>query len=99
MLLKDALTRWVAPSVTGEVTLELRRGDDYTILDTTGDAVTYDPERLSMERSATAFSCRRPDRAARGADQRHRGLSEHARAVPPPAHLSDSAALELGSAE
>jgi argininosuccinate synthase len=34
----------------------LRRGDDYTILDTAGEAVTYDPERLSMERSATAFT-------------------------------------------
>jgi argininosuccinate synthase len=42
--------------VTGEVTIELRRGDDYTILDTRGDAVTYGPERLSMERSATAFT-------------------------------------------
>jgi argininosuccinate synthase len=38
------------------VTIELRRGDDYTILDTRGEAVTYDPERLSMERSATAFT-------------------------------------------
>ena len=38
------------------MTLELRRGDDYTILDTRGEAVTYDPERLSMERSATAFT-------------------------------------------
>jgi argininosuccinate synthase len=34
LMLKDALTRWVAPSITGEVTLELRRGDDYTLLDT-----------------------------------------------------------------
>ena len=38
------------------MTIELRRGDDYTILDTRGEAVTYDPERLSMERSATAFT-------------------------------------------
>jgi argininosuccinate synthase len=38
------------------VTIELRRGDDYTILDTRGDAVTYSPERLSMERSATVFT-------------------------------------------
>ncbi|HEY3962738.1 MAG TPA: argininosuccinate synthase [Gaiellaceae bacterium] len=56
LLLRDALQRWVASAVTGEVTIELRRGDDYTILDTQGDAVTYDPERLSMERSATAFT-------------------------------------------
>jgi argininosuccinate synthase len=56
LMLRDSLQRWVASVVTGEVTLELRRGDDYTILDTRGEAVTYDPERLSMERSATAFT-------------------------------------------
>jgi argininosuccinate synthase len=54
-MLRDSLHR-VAAVVTGEVTVELRRGDDYTILDTRGEAVTYDPERLSMERSATAFT-------------------------------------------
>ena len=58
LMLRDSLQRWVASVVTGEVTLELRRGDDYTILDTRGDGVTYDPERLSMERSSTAFSAR-----------------------------------------
>jgi len=56
LMLRDSLQRWVAAVVDGEVTIELRRGDDYTILDTRGDAVTYDPERLSMERSATAFT-------------------------------------------
>ncbi|MFL5925574.1 MAG: argininosuccinate synthase [Gaiellaceae bacterium] len=56
LMLRDALQRWVAAAVTGEVTIELRRGDDYTILDTRGDAVTYDPDRLSMERSDTAFT-------------------------------------------
>ena len=56
LMLRDALQRFVARPVTGEVTIELRRGDDYTILDTRGDAVTYSPERLSMERSATVFS-------------------------------------------
>jgi argininosuccinate synthase len=56
LMLREALERWVASAVTGEVTIELRRGDDYTILDTQGEAVTYDPERLSMERSATAFT-------------------------------------------
>ena len=50
MLMKDALTRWVAPSVTGKVTLELRRGDDYTILDTEAEYMAYAPEKLSMER-------------------------------------------------
>jgi argininosuccinate synthase len=57
LMLRDSLERWVAVAVTGEVTLELRRGDDYTILDTQGE-LTYDPERLSMERSATAFTPR-----------------------------------------
>jgi argininosuccinate synthase len=50
MLLKDALTRWVAPSVTGSVTLELRRGDDYSILDTRAEYMAYAPDKLSMER-------------------------------------------------
>jgi argininosuccinate synthase len=56
LMLRDALQRWVAAVATGEVTIELRRGDDYTILDTSGESLAYDPERLSMERSATAFS-------------------------------------------
>jgi argininosuccinate synthase len=50
MLLKDALTRWIAPGVTGSVTLELRRGDDYTILDTKAQYMSYGPEKLSMEK-------------------------------------------------
>jgi argininosuccinate synthase len=50
MMLKDALTRWIAPSVSGSVTLELRRGDDYTILDTKAAYMAYAPEKLSMER-------------------------------------------------
>jgi argininosuccinate synthase len=56
LMLRDALQRWVAAPVSGEVEIELRRGDDYTILDTRGDAFSYHPDRLSMERSATAFS-------------------------------------------
>jgi argininosuccinate synthase len=56
LMLRDSMQRWIASVVSGEVTLELRRGEDYTILDTQGDAFTYRPERLSMERSATAFS-------------------------------------------
>src|SRR5262249_54996914 len=55
LMLRDALQRWVAAPVTGEVEIELRRGDDYTILDTRGESFSYRPERLSMERSATAF--------------------------------------------
>jgi argininosuccinate synthase len=50
LMLRDGLQRWVGSVVTGEVALRLRRGDDYTILDTSGPALTYQPERLSMER-------------------------------------------------
>lgn len=50
MMLKDGLTRWIAPSVTGSVTLELRRGDDYTILDTRAEYMSYDAHKLSMEK-------------------------------------------------
>jgi argininosuccinate synthase len=50
MLLKDGLTRWLAPTVSGKVTLELRRGDDYTILSTEAEYMSYGPEKLSMER-------------------------------------------------
>jgi argininosuccinate synthase len=50
MLLKDGLTRWIAPSVTGSVKLELRRGDDYSILSTSAEYMAYGPEKLSMER-------------------------------------------------
>jgi argininosuccinate synthase len=50
MMLKDALTRWLAPTVTGSVELELRRGDDYSILKTTADFMLYAPEKLSMEK-------------------------------------------------
>ena len=50
-MLRQSLSSWVGGAVTGEVTLELRRGDDYTILDTTvSENATYRPERLSMER-------------------------------------------------
>ena len=52
MLLKDALCRWVALPVTGAVTLELRRGDDWSIVDTVAEHMAYDPEKLSMERVA-----------------------------------------------
>jgi argininosuccinate synthase len=55
-MLRDALQRWVAAPVSGEVEIELRRGDDYTITGTRGDAFSYGSERLSMERSATAFT-------------------------------------------
>jgi argininosuccinate synthase len=57
LMLRDTLQKWVGRAVTGEVTIELRRGDDYTIVDTQGPHLTYRPERLSMERvSMEAFS-------------------------------------------
>jgi argininosuccinate synthase len=56
MLIKDGLTRWVAPSVTGSVVLELRRGDDYTLIDTRAEHMAYDPHKLSMEKVASAFN-------------------------------------------
>jgi argininosuccinate synthase len=55
VMLREPLQRWVGSVVTGEVRVRLRRGDDYTIVDTTGPHLTYQPERLSMERSASAF--------------------------------------------
>ncbi|MFM8268516.1 MAG: argininosuccinate synthase [Ilumatobacteraceae bacterium] len=50
LMLREPLMRWVGSAVTGEVTVRLRRGDDYTVLDTSGPHLTYAPERLSMER-------------------------------------------------
>jgi argininosuccinate synthase len=56
LMLKEALTRWVSPAVSGSVTLELRRGDDYTILETRAVRSAYEPDKLSMEKTASAFS-------------------------------------------
>jgi argininosuccinate synthase len=50
LLLRDALTRWIATAVSGKVTVELRRGDDWTVLDTKAVYMSYAPEKLSMER-------------------------------------------------
>ncbi|HBQ09702.1 MAG: argininosuccinate synthase [Sandaracinaceae bacterium] len=56
LMLKDALTRWIAPAVSGSVTLELRRGDDYTLLNTEAAHMAYAPDKLSMEKVASAFT-------------------------------------------
>jgi argininosuccinate synthase len=56
LVLKEALTRWVAGAVTGTVALELRRGDDWTLLDTRAARSAYDPHKLSMEKTESAFS-------------------------------------------
>ena len=54
LMLRESLTRWVSSAVSGTVTLRLRRGDDYSIIDTEGDNFSYQPERLSMERTSEA---------------------------------------------
>ena len=54
LMLRESLMKWVASAVNGSVTLRLRRGDDYTILDTQGEGFSYHPEKLSMERTEDA---------------------------------------------
>ncbi|UOQ87770.1 argininosuccinate synthase [Agromyces endophyticus] len=54
LMLRESIVRWVASAVTGEVTVRLRRGDDYTIMNTEGPAFSYQPEKLSMERVGDA---------------------------------------------
>src|SRR5678809_1307334 len=56
MMLRETAQRWVARLVTGEITVELRRGNDYSILDTTSPNLTYKPERLTMEKGESVFS-------------------------------------------
>jgi argininosuccinate synthase len=56
MMLRETAQRWVAGAVTGEVTLELRRGNDYSLLDTASPNLTYKPERLTMERGEAFFT-------------------------------------------
>ena len=82
LMLRQSLASWIGSAVTGEVTVELRRGDDWTILDTVSSNATYHPERLSMERVEDAafgpldrigqLTMRTP---------RHRGLALEARAL------------------
>lgn len=56
MMLRETAQRWVARAVTGEVTVELRRGNDYALLDTTSPNLTYKPERLTMEKGEGEFT-------------------------------------------
>ncbi|MEX3939004.1 argininosuccinate synthase [Paraburkholderia sp. BR10937] len=58
IMLRETAQHWVARAITGEVTIELRRGNDYSILSTKSDNLTYQPERLSMEKVASTFSPR-----------------------------------------
>jgi argininosuccinate synthase len=55
LMLRETAQRWVARAITGEVALELRRGNDYSILDTTSPNLTYHPERLTMEKGEEVF--------------------------------------------
>ena len=54
LMLRESIQRWVGSSVTGEVVLRLRRGEDYTIVDTQGSGFSYHPDKLSMERVGDA---------------------------------------------
>ena len=56
IMLRETAQRWIASAITGEVTLELRRGNDYSILNTESSNLTYQPERLSMEKVEGAFT-------------------------------------------
>ena len=56
LMLRETAQRWVARAVTGEVTLQLRRGNDYSIMDTSSPNLTYKPERLTMEKGESAFT-------------------------------------------
>ena len=56
IMLRETAQRWVARAVSGEVTLELRRGNDYSILNTESANLTYHPERLTMEKGESVFS-------------------------------------------
>jgi argininosuccinate synthase len=58
IMLREAAQRWVAKPITGEVTLELRRGNDYSILNTDSPNLTFQPERLTMEKGESTFSPR-----------------------------------------
>ncbi len=58
IMLRESAQRWVASAITGQVTIELRRGNDYSILNTESPNLTFHPERLSMEKTESAFSPR-----------------------------------------
>ena len=56
LMLRDSAQRWVARAISGEVTIELRRGNDYSIMDTSSRNLTYQPERLTMEKGEAFFT-------------------------------------------
>ncbi|MFQ7177979.1 MAG: argininosuccinate synthase [Sutterella wadsworthensis] len=56
LMIRESAMRWVARAVTGEVTIELRRGNDYTIVSTKSPNLTYEPSRLTMEKGDSMFT-------------------------------------------
>jgi argininosuccinate synthase len=56
MMIKESLVRWVGKAITGTVTLQLRRGDDYSIVNTESPNLSYHPERLTMEKGGEGFT-------------------------------------------
>ena len=82
LMLRESIQRWVGSAVTGEVTLRLRRGDDYTILDTDGPGAQLPPrEALDGARRRPGLRARGPHRPAHDAQPRHRRLARAPRAV------------------
>ncbi len=80
LMLRETAQRWVARAITGEVTLELRRGNDYSILNTESPNLTYQPERLSMEKvERCGVHAGGPHRPADDAQPRHRRYPRQAR--------------------
>ncbi len=78
LMLRETAQRWVARAITGEVTLQLRRGNDYSILDTTSPNLSYKPERLSMEKVEGRLHAGGPHRPADDAQPGHRGHARQA---------------------
>ena len=78
MMLRETAQRWVARAVSGEVTVELRRGNDYSILDTTSPNLTYKPERLTMEKGESIVLSAGSHRPAHDAQSRYHRHSRQA---------------------
>ena len=72
LMLREMSQRWVATRVTGDVVVRLRRGNDYSLLDTRSPNLTYKPERLTMEKGASAFYAAGSHRPADHAQPGHR---------------------------
>ena len=96
LMLREPLLRWVGSAVTGEVTVRLRRGDDYSILDTTGPNLTYHA-RATVDGAGRGRRLRpaRPHRPADDAQPRHRRLAGQARRLPQGRHPRPGGILEL----